>query len=78
MHRGRKNIAVLLDSCRWHGGRLRFASDLATRNALIAMGWYVLHVTNEMVTKTPRELVAQLKDLIARRHAEVAHHFQQG
>ncbi len=38
-------VAVEADSFEWHGSRSRWLRDLRRRNALLALGWRVLHFT---------------------------------
>ena len=60
-------IAVEADGYRWHSGRQAWSKDLARRNRLTALGWHVLHITHEDVTKRPREVTALVRRTVATR-----------
>lgn len=50
---------------RWHGGRERWARDLARENRLKRMGWTVLVFTWDEVTGEPERVVGEVADLLA-------------
>ncbi len=74
---GRENLAVVdfaypdvrlvieLDSYRWHSGKIRWKYDLARRNRLVALGWRVLHVTDDDVKHRPAELIRTIAAALA-------------
>lgn len=56
------NIAIEVESVRWHSGRLQFDRDLERFNRLIAALWKPLRVT-QAALRTPRSLAEQLRRL---------------
>ena len=57
-------LGVEADGYEWHAGRDQWADDLARRNALVAAGWTIIHVTSDDVTRRPRETVALIQSLL--------------
>jgi very-short-patch-repair endonuclease len=58
-------VAVAAEGYRWHGGRARWARDLARRNALTALGWRVIHVTWSDLQDRPEEVVGLIGRALA-------------
>jgi len=61
----RERVAIEAEGYRWHGVRVRWASDLARRNALTALGWRILHVTWDDIVSGREQLIARVKALLA-------------
>lgn len=55
-----QRLAVECDGFEWHGSRLAWKRDRRRLAAIEAMGWRVVHVTWEDVTKRPSETVARV------------------
>lgn len=53
----RARVAIEAEGYRWHAGSLRWAHDLARRNAITALGWRVIHVTWSDLVDRPDETV---------------------
>jgi len=62
-------VAIEADGFRWHSSRQQFERDRARRNALTAMGWTVLHVTWEELSKRPGEVAAIVRATLPGRSA---------
>lgn len=56
-----QRLIIEVDSFRYHFSRLSFEHDRARRNALGALGWLVIHITNTMLKEPQRG--AFLRDL---------------
>lgn len=50
-------VAIETDGYRWHTGRRKWQHDLARRNALVALGWLVIHVTDEDLNSASNRVV---------------------
>ena len=51
-------LAIEIDGYRWHSGRAKWERDLARRNALMARGWRILHVTSTDLDGRSGDLLA--------------------
>ena len=60
-------LAIEADGYRYHGGPADWRRDLARRNELTGLGWRIIHVTWDDVTRRPTTLIRQLRTAI--RHA---------
>ena len=60
-------VAVEADGYRWHSGRRAWSHDLSRRNRLTALGWRVLHVTDEDIRGRPGEVVEQVRRMLSDR-----------
>lgn len=56
-----RKLAIEADGYRWHSGRARWERDLERRNRLTAMGWSVIHVTWEQLSKRSDDVVDRLR-----------------
>jgi very-short-patch-repair endonuclease len=54
-------LAIEADGYEWHSSRSRWQRDLARRNALLALGWRVMHVTAKDLDERPETVVATVK-----------------
>jgi hypothetical protein len=59
-------LAVEADGYRCHSGRARWEHDLARRNALTSMGWRVLHVTWNDLTRRGSATLEGIEAALAR------------
>ena len=64
-------IAIEADSRKYHDNPRAWRKDLARRNELTALGWHVIHVTWDDVTKHPHETIERIRRmlLVARSHS---------
>ncbi|MGH2767745.1 MAG: DUF559 domain-containing protein [Actinomycetota bacterium] len=53
-------LAVEADGYRYHSGKAAWQHDRARRNALTALGWGVLHVTWEDLSRRPKRILAEI------------------
>jgi very-short-patch-repair endonuclease len=60
-------LAIEADGYRYHGGPAEWRRDLARRNELTGLGWRVIQVTWEDVTRRPAAVIRQVRTAI--RHA---------
>lgn len=56
-----RRLAIEADGYRWHSSRRRWEHDLERRNALTALGWSVVHVTWEQLTRRPDDVVGRIR-----------------
>lgn len=54
-------LAIEADSYRYHGGSADWRRDLARRNELTGLGWRVIHVTWDDVTRRPATVIRQVR-----------------
>jgi very-short-patch-repair endonuclease len=57
-------VIVEADGYRWHSSRRAWQRDRARRNELTAMGWQVIQLTWEDVTRYPNRTVERLRCLL--------------
>ena len=57
-------LIVEADSLRWHSSRRAWQRDIERRNHMTALGWQVLHVTWEDLTRRPDQTVARIRALL--------------
>lgn len=65
-------LAIEADGYRYHSGREAWRRDLSRRNALMATGWRVLHVTWHDIQQRPQELAEQVREALAAATAQVS------
>ena len=58
-------LAIETDGYRWHTGKPRWASDLARRNRLAALGWRVIHVTDTDLEERPDRVTQTIAAALA-------------
>lgn len=62
----RQRVAIEAESAQWHLGREAWEKDLRRRNALIALGWLVLHSWNDLIYRGDR-VVEEIGNVLATR-----------
>jgi very-short-patch-repair endonuclease len=58
-------VIIEVDGYRYHSGRSAWQRDIERNNALLGLGWSVLHVTWEQIHRRPERVVSQLRALLA-------------
>jgi very-short-patch-repair endonuclease len=58
-------VIIEVDGYRYHSGRSAWQRDIERNNALLALGWSVMHVTWEQIRRRPERVVSQLRTLLA-------------
>ncbi len=56
-------LIVEADSYRWHSSRRAWQRDITRRNDLTQLGWQVVHVTWEDLTRRPEQTVERIRSL---------------
>jgi REase_MTES_1575 len=54
-------LGIECDSYTFHSGREAWEADLARRNKLTLMGWYIIHVTWRQLTTCPYKVLAEIR-----------------
>jgi len=54
-------LAIEADGYRYHGGPADWRRDLARRNELTGLGWRIIHVTWDDVTRRPATVIRQVR-----------------
>jgi REase_MTES_1575 len=57
-------LGIEADGYRWHSGKGRWERDLHRRNALMALGWRILHVTWGDLHDRPGEVVETVRAML--------------
>jgi very-short-patch-repair endonuclease len=57
-------LIVEADGFRWHGGRRAWQRDRERRNRLTTMGWSVIQVTWDDLTRRPDALIDTIRSLL--------------
>ena len=61
-------LAIEADGYEWHHGRLRWEHDRARGNALMLLGWRVIHVTWNDLTNRRDAMIASIRAALNERH----------
>ena len=59
-----RRLAIEADGYRWHSSRARWQRDLDRRNALTVLGWSIVHVTWEQLTRRPDDVVDRIRSAL--------------
>src|SRR5260221_1321714 len=54
-------LAIAADGYRWHSGKVRWQRDRRRSNALMLMGWRIIHVTLDDVTQRPDAVISAIQ-----------------
>jgi hypothetical protein len=54
-------LGIECDSYKFHSGREAWEANLARRNKLTLLGWYIIHVTWRQLTTRPDSVLAEIK-----------------
>lgn len=57
-------LIVEADSYRWHSGRKAWQRDIERRNQLTALGWQIIHITWDELTRKPTATLARIRNLM--------------
>lgn len=57
-------LIVEADSYRWHSSRRAWQRDMSRRNALTQLGWQIVHVTWEDMTRWPEQTLNRIRSLL--------------
>ncbi|MGH2726414.1 MAG: endonuclease domain-containing protein [Actinomycetota bacterium] len=60
-----RRLAIEADGYRWHSGRARWEHDRSRSNALMHLGWRVIHVTARDLEQRPRETARSIREAYA-------------
>lgn len=58
--------AIEIDGRAWHSGAVAFQADRARHNELTVAGWIVLHITWDMLSGSPAEVVRIVRSALRR------------
>jgi very-short-patch-repair endonuclease len=58
------HLAIEADGYAWHSGKLRWEHDLRRRNALMRLGWRVVHVTWDELHDRPDAVVQAVRTML--------------
>lgn len=57
-------LIVEADSYRWHSGKRAWQRDMERRNQLTELGWQIIHITWEDLTRRPQETLTRIRALL--------------
>jgi very-short-patch-repair endonuclease len=57
-------VAIECDGKKYHFGKDDWESDLARRSRLAALGWRVIHISWDLLTNRPQELLRLLQGVL--------------
>lgn len=57
-------VIVEADSYRWHSSKRAWQRDMERRNQLTSLGWQIVHITWEDLTRRPQATLARIRNLV--------------